>query len=149
VDARTHARVTPILGKSVTKRHLTMGRLIMEVKTAMKSKQTGADDFRIEAVAAQLEDAYQQTIATFLGGDCVEQMEIVRKLERAVPRGKRDGHPAAPPGLDRTGSSSREPEDSGAQGSAIGEQVAGWRSGSGGSELGPFSPPVPFAARAF
>ena len=59
----------------------------------MKSKQTDADALRIEAVAAQLEDAYQQTIATFLHDDCIEQMEIVRMLERAVPRDERDGHP--------------------------------------------------------
>jgi hypothetical protein len=71
----------------------------MEVKTPMKSKQTDADDLRIEAVAAQLEDVHQQTIATFLDDDCVEQMEIVRMLERAVPRDERDGHP---PGAART-----------------------------------------------
>ena len=65
----------------------------------MKSKQTDADDLRIEAVAAQLEDVHQLTIATFLDDDRVEQMEIVRMLERAVPRDERDGHP---PGAART-----------------------------------------------
>jgi hypothetical protein len=75
------------------------GPTITKIKTPMKSKQNNTDDLRIEAVAVQLEDAYQQTIATFLDDDCVEQMEIVRMLERAVPRDERDGHP---PGAART-----------------------------------------------
>ena len=44
--------------------------------------------------------------------------------------------PPAPPGLDEPVSSSREPEDSGAQGPAIGEQC-GMEVGANGSELRP------------